>query len=68
MSGMGRREFVALLGGAAASWPLADARATAGDAGDRLPKHQVSDMDAQFLVSFRQGLSERGLIEGQNAG
>jgi putative tryptophan/tyrosine transport system substrate-binding protein len=66
MSGMGRREFVALLGGAAA-WPLA-ARAqhaavpVVGFMSARTPEDTVRERNA-----YQRGLSEGGgLIEGQN--
>src|SRR3954452_21865126 len=62
---MQRREFIAILGGAA-TWPLT-ARA-------QQPKTPVigllatrgRDDDPQLLAAFRRGLNEVGYVEGQN--
>jgi len=61
-----RREFISLLGGAAAAWPLARAQQP-GDADDRVPQHPSPNNLAQgSLGAFRQGLAVAGVVDGQN--
>jgi ABC-type uncharacterized transport system substrate-binding protein len=66
---MERREFITLLGGAAAAWPLA-ARAQQPDRVRRigvLLGLAEDDPEAKALLSeFTQGLSELGWVEGRN--
>jgi len=67
---MERREFITLLGGAAAAWPLA-ARAQQGE---RMPRIGVltsfasnDPAEQAYILAFTQALAQSGWIDGRNA-
>ena len=60
---MRRREFISLLGGAAAAWPLA-ARAQQRVVG--FMSGRAPDDSAHLVAAFLQGLAETGFVGGQN--
>ena len=60
-----RRDFITLLGGAAAAWPLAGLAQEAGKV-RRIGFLRVGEPPAAFIDGFRQGLREVGLVEGRD--
>src|SRR6266480_913945 len=65
---MRRREFIALLAGAATAWPLAGRAQQSTTSVIGFLSSRSPGESAGLVAAFRKGLSEAGFIEGENLG
>ena len=63
---MTRRDFITLLGGAAAAWPVAARAQQPGMPVIGFLRSTTAEQFAQLVSELRKGLGEEGFIKGQN--
>jgi len=63
---MQRRQFIAVLGGTVATWPLAAVAQQSAIPTIGFLRSTRPDASTDLLVALRKGLKETGYVEGQN--